>query len=68
LLCLPPPVVDVYIAAAGSIDGLFTRPTAHAIAEVVAAICTFALGRPVNCRPPFGPPKTIKRNPKSLNP
>jgi hypothetical protein len=51
----PPPVVDAYIAAVGPVDGPFTRPMAHALAEVVAAICTFALGRPVDLPPTLWP-------------
>jgi hypothetical protein len=50
-LSLPTPIVDVYVAAPGPIHGPFTNPNAHAVAEVVAAICTFALGRPVNLPP-----------------
>jgi hypothetical protein len=37
------------------VDSPFTRPTAHAIAEVVAAIYIFALGRPVNLPPTIWP-------------
>lgn len=54
-LNLPAPIVDVYIAIPGPIHGPFTSPAAHAIAEVVAAICTFALGRPVNLPPTVWP-------------
>ncbi len=54
-LNLPAPMVDVYIAIPGPIAGPFTDPAAHAIAEVVAAICTFALGRPVNLPPTIWP-------------
>lgn len=54
-LNLPTPIVDVYIAIPGPIDGPFTNPAARAIAEVVAAICAFALGRPVNLPPTFWP-------------
>jgi hypothetical protein len=57
-LNLPTPIVDVYIAVPGPIDGPFTRPIAHGISEVVAAICTFALGRPVNLPPTVWPAKT----------
>ena len=42
----------------GPIDGPFTRPIAHRAMELVAAICTFALGRPVNLPPTVWPPKT----------
>jgi len=34
--------------------GPFTRPIAHAFMEVIAAICTFALGRQSTCHPPYG--------------
>jgi hypothetical protein len=54
-LNLPTPIVDVYIAVPGPVHGPFTNPNAHAIAEVVAAICTFALGRPVNLPPTVFP-------------
>jgi len=51
----PRPIVDVYISVAGPIDGPFTRPIAHRAMEFVAAICTFALGRPVNLPPNIWP-------------
>ena len=51
----PTPIVDVYVAVPGPIDGPFTRPIAHQFMEVVAAICTFALGRPVNLPPSVWP-------------
>ena len=47
----PRPLIDAYVAVPGPIDGPFTRPIAHAFMEVIAAICTFALGRPVNLPP-----------------
>lgn len=47
----PKALIDLYIAVPGPADGPFTRPIAHHLAEVVAAICTFALGRPVNLPP-----------------
>ncbi|CAM3139547.1 hypothetical protein MYSI104531_20185 [Mycobacterium simiae] len=55
LLFPPRPLVDVYVAVPGPIDGPFTRPIAYGYMEVVAAICTFALGRPVNLPPHVGP-------------
>jgi hypothetical protein len=51
----PIPVVDAYVSIPGPIDGPFTFPIAHRIMEVVAAICTFALGRPVNLPPTVVP-------------
>jgi hypothetical protein len=51
----PRPLVDAYVAAVGPVDGPFTRPMAHALAEVVAAICTFALGQPVDLPPTLWP-------------
>jgi len=56
----PTPIVDVYVAVAGPIDGPFTRPIAHQFMEVVAAICTFALGRPVNLPPTVWPVQDIQ--------
>ncbi|MGO9729921.1 hypothetical protein [Mycobacterium sp.] len=55
ILFPPRPIVDVYVAVAGPIDGPFTRPIAHRAMELVAAICTFALGRPVNLPPTVWP-------------
>jgi hypothetical protein len=55
VLIHPTPIVDVYVAVAGPIDGPFTRPIAHQFMEVVAAICTFALGQPVNLPPAVWP-------------
>jgi hypothetical protein len=57
-LNLPTPIVDVYLAIPGPVHGPFTNPAAHAIAEVVAAISTFALGRPVNLPPTIWPAQT----------
>lgn len=56
----PTPIVDVYVAVAGPIDGPFTRPIAHQFMEVVEAICTFALGRPVNLPPTVWPVQDIQ--------
>ena len=47
----PKALIDVYIAVPGPADGPLTRPIAHQFAEVVAAICTFTLGRPINLPP-----------------
>jgi hypothetical protein len=47
----PRALIDVYIAVPGPADGPLTRPIAHQFAEVVAAICTFTLGRPINLPP-----------------
>jgi len=47
----PKALIDVYVAVPGPVDGPLTRPIAHHLMEVVAAICTFALGRPVNLPP-----------------
>ncbi|WP_179472350.1 hypothetical protein [Mycolicibacterium vinylchloridicum] len=51
----PPTTVDVYMALGGPIDGPFTRPAVQAMGEVTAAICTFALGRPVDLPPTIWP-------------
>jgi hypothetical protein len=51
VLIHPTPIIDVYVAVPGPTDGPFTRPIAHQFMEVVAAICSFALGRPVNLPP-----------------
>ena len=60
-LNLPTPKVEVYLSVPGPIDGPFTGPVAHGLAEVVAAVCTFALGRPVNLPPSLwaAPDETI---------
>jgi hypothetical protein len=47
----PKALIDVYVAVPGPADGPLTRPIAHHFMEVVAAICTFALGRPINLPP-----------------
>ncbi|MCV7049888.1 hypothetical protein H7H82_04585 [Mycobacterium heidelbergense] len=47
--------IDVYIAVPGPADGPLTAPIARQFAEVVAAICTFALGRPINLPPMIMP-------------
>jgi hypothetical protein len=51
VLIHPTPIIDAYVAVPGPTDGPFTRRIAHQFMEVVAAICTFALGRPVNLPP-----------------
>jgi hypothetical protein len=51
----PKALIDVYIAAPGPADGPFTRPITYQMAEVVAAICAFTLGRPVNLPPTIIP-------------
>jgi hypothetical protein len=60
VLIHPTPNVDVYIGVAGPIEGPFTRPIAHQFMEVVAAICTFALGRPVNLPPTVWPVQHVR--------
>lgn len=47
----PRVLIDVYVAVQGPADGPFTRPVANQCMEVVAAICTFTLGRPINAPP-----------------
>jgi hypothetical protein len=47
----PKAFIDVYIAVPGPAEGPFTRPIAYQFAEVVAAICAFGLGRPINLPP-----------------
>lgn len=47
----PNAVIDAYVAVPGPADGPLTRPIAYQFMEVVAAICTFALGRPINLPP-----------------
>jgi len=47
----PNVIIDAYVAVPGPADGPLTRPIAHQFMEVVAAICTFALGRPINLPP-----------------
>lgn len=47
----PQAIVDVHIALQGPVHGPLTEPTSHRLLEEVAAICTFALGRPVNLPP-----------------
>jgi hypothetical protein len=47
----PNAVIDAYVAVPGPADGPLTRPIAHQFMEVVAAICSFALGRPINLPP-----------------
>jgi hypothetical protein len=48
-------IVDVHIALQGPIHGPLTDQTAHRLLEEVAAICTFALGRPVDLPPSIFP-------------
>lgn len=48
LLFAPKPVVDVHLAVPGPAEAPFTSPIAHRNVELVGAICTFALGRPVD--------------------
>ena len=43
----PPAKVAVHLAARGPIQGFFAENIAHHLAETAAAICAFALGRPV---------------------
>lgn len=43
----PKAVVHVHIAAPGPCGGYFSSHIAHNVVETVGAICTFALGRPV---------------------
>jgi len=47
-LLAPPAVVRVHIAAPGPMAGHFSSHVAYGVVETVAAICTFALGRPVS--------------------
>lgn len=46
-LLAPKAVVKVHIAAPGPRAGFFAAHIAHGVLELVGAICTFALGRPV---------------------
>lgn len=46
-LFAPKAGVEVHIASPGPIDGYFSSRVAHGAIELVGAICTFALGRPV---------------------
>jgi hypothetical protein len=55
ILFHPRALIDVYVAVQGPADGPFTRPIANQCMEVVAAICTFALGRPINLPPTVWP-------------
>lgn len=43
----PKALVHVHIAAPGPCAGVFSSHVAHRVAETVGAVCTFALGRPV---------------------
>lgn len=43
----PRAMVHVHIAAPGPCDGYFSSHIAHGVVETVGAVCTFALGRPV---------------------
>jgi hypothetical protein len=43
----PKAIVNVHIAAPGPCAGHFSSHIAHGVVETVAAVCTFALGRPV---------------------
>jgi hypothetical protein len=56
-LLAPPAVVHVHIAAPGPAAGYFSSHVAHSVIETVAAICTFALGRPVSLPPMLFPSK-----------
>jgi hypothetical protein len=56
-LLAPPAVVHVHIAAPGPSAGYFSSYVAHRVIETVAAICTFALGRPVSLPPILFPSK-----------
>jgi hypothetical protein len=56
-LLAPPAVVHVHIAAPGPTPGHFSSHVAHGVVETVAAICTFALGRPVSLPPTLFPSK-----------
>lgn len=57
----PRAVVDVHVAAPGPVHGPLSEPIAHRLVEEVAAICSFALGRPVNLPPSVFPsaPETV---------
>lgn len=48
-------IIDVHIAVPGPARGPLSDPIANQIAEAVAAICTFALGRAVNLPPGIFP-------------
>lgn len=48
-------LIDVHIAVPGPAYGPLTEPIAHQALEEVAAICTFALGRPVDLPPGIFP-------------
>lgn len=56
-LLAPPALVHVHIAAPGPAAGYFSSQVAHSVIETVAAICTFALGRPVSLPPTLFPSK-----------
>ena len=47
-LLAPPAIIHVHVAVPGPREGFFAQSTATGVVELVAAICTFALGRPVN--------------------
>ena len=51
----PRTIVNVHIAAPGPCAGHFASTCAHGVVETVAAICTFALGRPVELPPSVFP-------------
>jgi hypothetical protein len=56
-LLAPNVTISVYVAVPGPCAGHFSSHIAHAVAETVAAICTFALGRSVNLPPTAFPAK-----------
>jgi hypothetical protein len=56
-LLAPPAIVDVHLAVPGPQAGFFSDFVAHSAVETIAAICTFALGRPVNAPPMVAPAK-----------
>jgi hypothetical protein len=49
------PIVDLYVPAPGPTDGPFTYSAAHRIIEIAAALCTFALRRPLELSPFVNP-------------
>jgi hypothetical protein len=56
-LLAPPAIIRVHVAVPGPREGFFAQSVAAGVVELVAAICTFALGRPVNPPPAVFPAK-----------
>ena len=49
------PIVDLYVPAYGPTDGPYTYSAAHRLIEIAAALCTFALRRPLELSPFVNP-------------